>query len=53
LEYTRWPPLFHGPPLGIIAATAKIRKPAWNENYLLGQWHDRVRRRMAIVEALL
>ncbi|KAH6957461.1 hypothetical protein DER45DRAFT_308367 [Fusarium avenaceum] len=40
LQHTGWPRLFHNRPLGIIAATAKKPKSAWNEDYLLGQWHD-------------
>ncbi|KAH7231095.1 hypothetical protein BKA59DRAFT_497663 [Fusarium tricinctum] len=40
LQHTGWPRLFHSRPLGIIAATAKKPKPAWNEDYLLGQWHN-------------
>ncbi|EXA31562.1 hypothetical protein BFJ63_vAg17804 [Fusarium oxysporum f. sp. narcissi] len=39
LRHTGWSRLFHNRPLGIIAATAKKPKPAWNEDYLLGQWH--------------
>lgn len=53
LQHTGWPRLFHSRPLGIIAATAKKPKPAWNENYLLGQWHDTVLRIPATKEAQL
>ncbi|KAH7190722.1 hypothetical protein DER44DRAFT_678391, partial [Fusarium oxysporum] len=53
LQHTGWPRLFHGRPLGIIAATAKKPKPAWNEDYLLGQWNDTALRSPAAVEAQL
>ncbi|KAH7459229.1 hypothetical protein FOMA001_g20149 [Fusarium oxysporum f. sp. matthiolae] len=53
LQHTGWPRLFHNRPLGIIAATAKKPKSAWNEDYLLGQWHDMALRSPAPVEAQL
>ncbi|EXA30083.1 hypothetical protein FOVG_18497 [Fusarium oxysporum f. sp. pisi HDV247] len=53
LQHTGWPRLFHGRPLGIIAATARKPKPAWNEDYLLGQWHDTALQSLAVVEAQL
>ncbi|KAJ3454411.1 hypothetical protein MRS44_018305 [Fusarium solani] len=53
LQHTGWPRLFHNRPLGIIAATARKPKPAWNEDYLLGQWHDTALRSPAVVEAQL
>jgi hypothetical protein len=53
LQHTGWPRLFHNRPLGIIAATARKPKPAWNEDYLLGQWHDTAVRSPAVVEAQL
>ncbi|KAH7187148.1 hypothetical protein DER44DRAFT_753975 [Fusarium oxysporum] len=53
LQHTGWPRLFHNRPLGIIAATARKPKPAWNEDYLLGQWHDTPLRSPAVVEAQL
>ncbi|KAF5572192.1 hypothetical protein FPCIR_14349 [Fusarium pseudocircinatum] len=40
LQHTGWPRLFHDKSLGIIAATARKPKSAWNEDYLLGQWND-------------
>ncbi|KAH7186989.1 hypothetical protein DER44DRAFT_737016 [Fusarium oxysporum] len=53
LQHTGWPRLFHGRPLGIIATTAKRPRSAWNEDYLLGQWHDTALRSPAAVEAQL
>ncbi|KAH7196261.1 hypothetical protein BKA60DRAFT_470528, partial [Fusarium oxysporum] len=53
LQHTGWPRLIHGRPLVIIAATVKKPKPAWNEDYLLGQWHDTVPRSPAAVDARL
>ncbi|KAL5591114.1 hypothetical protein FOBRF1_014671 [Fusarium oxysporum] len=53
LQHTEWPRLFRNRPLGIIAATARKPKPAWNEDYLLGQWHDTALRSPAVVEAQL
>ncbi|KAH7231403.1 uncharacterized protein BKA55DRAFT_582699 [Fusarium redolens] len=53
LQHTGWPRLFHNRPLGIIAATAKKPKSAWNEDYLLGQWNDTALRSLAAVEAQL
>ncbi|KAH7208502.1 uncharacterized protein BKA55DRAFT_489731, partial [Fusarium redolens] len=53
LQHDGWPRLFRTRPLGIIAATAKKPKAAWNEDYLLGQWHDTALRSPAAVEALL
>ncbi|EWZ78465.1 hypothetical protein FOWG_17287 [Fusarium oxysporum f. sp. lycopersici MN25] len=53
LQHTGCPRLFHNRPLGIIAATARKSKPAWNEDYLLGQWHDTALRSPAAVEAQL
>ncbi|EWY79522.1 hypothetical protein FOYG_17324 [Fusarium oxysporum NRRL 32931] len=53
LQHTEWPRLFHNRPLGIIAATARKPKPAWYEDYLLGQWHDTALRSPAVVEAQL
>ncbi|WJG35729.1 uncharacterized protein FOBCDRAFT_114359, partial [Fusarium oxysporum Fo47] len=53
LQHTGWPRLFHGRELGIIAATAKKPKPAWNEDYLLGQWRDTALRSPAAVDAQL
>jgi hypothetical protein len=46
-----WPRLFHNRSLDVIAATAKKPKSAWNEDYLLGQWHDMALRSPAAVEA--
>ncbi|KAF4332408.1 hypothetical protein FBEOM_13794 [Fusarium beomiforme] len=52
-QHTGWPRLFHNRPLGIITATVRKSKPAWNEDYLLGQWHDTALRSPAVVETQL
>ncbi|KAI3572852.1 hypothetical protein IWW34DRAFT_890814 [Fusarium oxysporum f. sp. albedinis] len=53
LQHTGWPRLFHNRPLGIIAATAKKPKSAWNEDFLLGHWNDTALRSPAALEAQL
>ncbi|EXM13432.1 hypothetical protein FOTG_18113 [Fusarium oxysporum f. sp. vasinfectum 25433] len=53
LRHTGWSRLFHNRSLAIIAAAARKPKPAWNEDYLLGQWHDEPLRSPAAVEAQL
>ncbi|KAF4331935.1 hypothetical protein FBEOM_14282 [Fusarium beomiforme] len=53
LRHTGWSRLFHNRSLAIIAAAARKPKPAWNEDYLLGQWHDEPLQSPAAVEAQL
>ncbi|QKD57366.2 uncharacterized protein FOBCDRAFT_117962, partial [Fusarium oxysporum Fo47] len=53
LRHTGWSRLFHNRSLAIIAAAARKPKPAWNEDYPLGQWHDEPLRSPAAVEAQL
>lgn len=45
LQHTGWPRLFHNRTLGIIAATTRMTKSAWNGDYLLVDgtiWHSEV-----------
>jgi hypothetical protein len=58
-ETTPWRSIQDGLAYSIIVRLASVRlqqkkpKPAWSEDYLLGQWHDTALRSPATVEAQL
>ncbi|KAH6977695.1 hypothetical protein EDB80DRAFT_547283, partial [Ilyonectria destructans] len=53
LQHTGWPRLLRNRPLDIIAASAQQHGPAWNEDYLVGQWQGTQFWSSAAVEAQL